>query len=177
MRSVLNKLAKSEHWSGCRYNLLENNCNHFCSDACWALLRRCRWRSELASRRRPPDWINKTAEKMARQHRTSHVKEQSLRLALASYKARFGGGRGAFRAGNGWRMLERRGETRQNRAWKHGTEPLQSVSRPEVSSHALAEVERRHQAQREPWMKATAVGQWLKTIKKSESNHENRSVS
>ncbi|CAK9086067.1 unnamed protein product, partial [Durusdinium trenchii] len=52
--------------TGPRYQLFENNCNHFCSDLCWALLRR-----------RPPDWINRTAEKCARQNRLKHSKEQA----------------------------------------------------------------------------------------------------
>ncbi|CAK9098884.1 unnamed protein product [Durusdinium trenchii] len=79
VQDVIFQLGRADEWTGPRYQLFENNCNHFCSDLCWALLRR-----------RPPDWINRTAEKCARQNRLKHSKEQVIRLALASYKARLG---------------------------------------------------------------------------------------
>lgn len=79
VQDVIFQLGRADEWTGPWYQLFENNCNHFCSDLCWALLRR-----------RPPDWINRTAEKCARQNRLKQSKEQVIRLALASYKARLG---------------------------------------------------------------------------------------
>ena len=79
--SIIRNHMEMEEWHGKRYDLLENNCNHFASDLCWALLRR-----------RPPDWINNTADRMARNHRTTHTLQQAIRLAVASYRGRFGGG-------------------------------------------------------------------------------------
>lgn len=78
--NIIRDHMEMDEWHGKQYSLLENNCNHFASDLCWALLRR-----------RPPDWINNTAEKMARNTRTTHILNQAFRLAVASYRGRYGG--------------------------------------------------------------------------------------
>eukprot|EP00931_Biecheleriopsis_adriatica_P077733 TRINITY_DN51236_c0_g1_i1.p1 TRINITY_DN51236_c0_g1~~TRINITY_DN51236_c0_g1_i1.p1 ORF type:complete len:366 (-),score=76.55 TRINITY_DN51236_c0_g1_i1:101-1198(-) len=76
---VIKSLASRPDWYGSKYDLIEHNCNHFASELCWALMRR-----------RPPDWVNRTAETMARARRTSRVEKEALRLALASYRSRYG---------------------------------------------------------------------------------------
>ncbi|CAJ1383748.1 unnamed protein product [Effrenium voratum] len=80
VHAIIRKISSSEDWTGPNYNLFEKNCNHFVSDLCWALLRR-----------RPPDWINRTAESLARRHREENIMQQAARLALASYRSRFKG--------------------------------------------------------------------------------------
>eukprot|EP00439_Symbiodinium_sp_Y106_P016328 s1410_g2.t1 len=55
IQSVIRRLATDSEWQGPMYDLFQHNCNHFVSDLCWALLRR-----------RPPDWINQTAERFGR---------------------------------------------------------------------------------------------------------------
>lgn len=70
---ILN-LAANPRWSGLSYELTKRNCNHFASDACWLLLKK-----------RPPEWINKTAEGIAQQSRVSYAYTQSSIDALYAY--------------------------------------------------------------------------------------------
>jgi len=69
-------LARSPEWSGPTYNLTTHNCNHFASDLCWLLLRR-----------RPPAWVNRTSEELARPERRKRVEEEALQDALAAYRS------------------------------------------------------------------------------------------
>ncbi|CAE7208961.1 unnamed protein product [Symbiodinium sp. CCMP2592] len=80
IQSVIRRLATDSEWQGPMYDLFQHNCNHFVSDLCWALLRR-----------RPPDWINQTAERFGRTRRIEYTLKQALRLAMASYKGRYAG--------------------------------------------------------------------------------------
>eukprot|EP00933_Yihiella_yeosuensis_P049105 TRINITY_DN4570_c0_g1_i1.p1 TRINITY_DN4570_c0_g1~~TRINITY_DN4570_c0_g1_i1.p1 ORF type:complete len:400 (-),score=91.24 TRINITY_DN4570_c0_g1_i1:628-1827(-) len=76
----IREIGSAPQWAGPQYDLIEHNCNHFASDLCWLLLRR-----------RPPLWINGTAETMARRRRRKRLEQEALRLALASYRSRCAG--------------------------------------------------------------------------------------
>jgi len=76
-RAIMNT-AGSPDWCGPQYDLIEHNCNHFASDLCWNLLRQ-----------RPPEWVNSTAESMARRRRRNRVEKEALKLAMASYRSRY----------------------------------------------------------------------------------------
>lgn len=70
---ILN-LAAHPRWGGPRYELTQRNCNHFASDVCWMLLKK-----------RPPDWINSTAEGIWQQNRVRKALTESSAAALHSY--------------------------------------------------------------------------------------------
>jgi hypothetical protein len=72
-KSILN-LAASPRWAGPRYDLTQRNCNHFASDAIWMLVKK-----------RPPEWINKTAEGIAQQTRVSAALTHYAAEALYGY--------------------------------------------------------------------------------------------
>ncbi|CAE8598460.1 unnamed protein product, partial [Polarella glacialis] len=76
--SRIRDIGSSPKWAGPQYDLIEHNCNHFASDLCWNLLGR-----------RPPTWVNETAESLARSRRRTRVEQEALRLSLASYGSRF----------------------------------------------------------------------------------------
>lgn len=84
IRTVVTDFALQPRWRGTAYDLLERNCNHFTSDLCWLLLRR-----------RPPAWINGTADEMARQNRRQRVFQAALDGAVEAYVLEHGyrGGR------------------------------------------------------------------------------------
>lgn len=70
---ILN-LAANPRWAGPRYDLTSRNCNHFASDACWTLLKK-----------RPPEWVNKTADGIAQQNRVSYAYTKASADGLYSY--------------------------------------------------------------------------------------------
>eukprot|EP00929_Paragymnodinium_shiwhaense_P008146 TRINITY_DN112088_c0_g1_i1.p1 TRINITY_DN112088_c0_g1~~TRINITY_DN112088_c0_g1_i1.p1 ORF type:complete len:397 (+),score=107.80 TRINITY_DN112088_c0_g1_i1:163-1353(+) len=76
IRTVVTDFALQPRWRGTAYDLLERNCNHFTSDLCWLLLRR-----------RPPGWINGTADEMARANRRQRVFQAALDGAIEAYLA------------------------------------------------------------------------------------------
>jgi len=71
-------LASSPNWRGTEYQILEHNCNHFTSDLMWLLMKR-----------RPPDWINKTAETMNLQARRTKAEQGALAEAIAAYREEY----------------------------------------------------------------------------------------
>lgn len=73
--NMIRKIAHTEKWSGVSYDLIERNCNHFVSDTCWMLLKK-----------RPPAWINSTAEGMALKRRRERCEESLLAGSLAAYR-------------------------------------------------------------------------------------------
>lgn len=75
----IRQLARTEKWAGPRYDLIERNCNHFASDLCWMLVGK-----------RPPDWINSTAESMALTRRRQQTEQNALHAALVEYHTEFG---------------------------------------------------------------------------------------
>lgn len=79
IEKLIKKLQFSQNWQGTRYDLVEQNCNHFTSELCWQILRK-----------RPPDWINNTADTMARGRRKEAAEEDELHLALAEYDSLHG---------------------------------------------------------------------------------------
>lgn len=80
-RDVLEKnihdLASTADWDGTAYDLMEHNCNHWTSALCWLLMQR-----------RPPDWINNTADSFARARRRKQAEDEALEAAFAGYAAR-----------------------------------------------------------------------------------------
>lgn len=74
----LKEIARSGKWSGTSYDLTAHNCNHFTSDVCWLLLKK-----------RPPAWINQTADQLERSKRRREAEEVALADALAEYRAIF----------------------------------------------------------------------------------------
>lgn len=81
VHSAILDLASSPQWAGPRYDLTQRNCNHFASDACWLLLNK-----------RPPEWINKTAEGIAQQNRVQYSLARSSAEALYGYSVAVGQG-------------------------------------------------------------------------------------
>lgn len=76
---IVRQLARSEQWAGPSYDLIERNCNHFASELCWQLLKK-----------RPPEWINSTAESLSLGRRRSKTEATELASALAAYRAEHG---------------------------------------------------------------------------------------
>lgn len=72
-------MARNEKWAGPAYDLVERNCNHFASDLCWMLLKK-----------RPPDWINATAEGVGLGRRRQRTKSKALAAALSDYRKEHG---------------------------------------------------------------------------------------
>jgi len=72
----IRKIAFTDKWAGVAYDLIERNCNHFVSDLCWQLLGK-----------RPPSWINGTAEGIALKRRRMRCQETVLAGALSAYCA------------------------------------------------------------------------------------------
>lgn len=75
----IKSLGTSAKWAGPTYDLIEHNCNHFASDLCWLLLKK-----------RPPDWINGTADIMAIARRRKKAEEDALASALLEYHQQYG---------------------------------------------------------------------------------------
>mmetsp|Transcript_54283 Transcript_54283/g.108120 ORF Transcript_54283/g.108120 Transcript_54283/m.108120 type:complete len:400 (-) Transcript_54283:50-1249(-) len=72
-------LAMLPEWIGSRYDLIEHNCNHFSSDLCWHLMGK-----------RIPDWVNETADHLAKQRRRKRAEQGALDVALQAYVAEHG---------------------------------------------------------------------------------------
>uniref|UniRef100_A0A7S4UVY4 PPPDE domain-containing protein n=1 Tax=Alexandrium monilatum TaxID=311494 RepID=A0A7S4UVY4_9DINO len=72
---LVRKLAAEPEWSGARYDLIEHNCNHFASDLCW-----------LLAKKRPPEWVNETAELLAKRRRRKRAESSALAEALSEYR-------------------------------------------------------------------------------------------
>mmetsp|Transcript_60890 Transcript_60890/g.133887 ORF Transcript_60890/g.133887 Transcript_60890/m.133887 type:complete len:365 (+) Transcript_60890:87-1181(+) len=72
----IRRLGSSKGWSGPSYDLIEHNCNHFVSDLCWVLLKK-----------RPPSWVNETAEMLAATRRRTRAERNYLVQAMSSYEA------------------------------------------------------------------------------------------
>jgi len=69
-------VSMAPKWSGTSYDIVERNCNHFSSDLCWDLMKK-----------RPPAWINYTAEELLLQRRKTKVAEQAVGKALTAWQA------------------------------------------------------------------------------------------
>jgi len=76
MRKARSLVLRPE-WTGPQYDLIERNCNHFTSDFCW-----------LVMGKRIPDWINQTADTLAKQRRRKRVENDALENALHAYFTR-----------------------------------------------------------------------------------------
>lgn len=74
----IHEVGSADTWMGPEYDLMEHNCNHFTSDLCWALLRR-----------RPPAWINATANSVAAALRKQRVKEEVLAGIQETYALKY----------------------------------------------------------------------------------------
>lgn len=85
IQSEILNLAAHPRWAGPRYDLTQRNCNHFASDACWLLLKK-----------RPPEWINKTADGIAQQTRIDYCKTKSSAEALYAYSVAMAPGQDIF---------------------------------------------------------------------------------
>lgn len=79
IEKLIKRLQFSAEWQGTNYDLVEKNCNHFTSELCWQIMRK-----------RPPDWINNTADTMARARRKEAAEEEELHTALAEYDSIYG---------------------------------------------------------------------------------------
>mmetsp|Transcript_104571 Transcript_104571/g.295888 ORF Transcript_104571/g.295888 Transcript_104571/m.295888 type:complete len:360 (-) Transcript_104571:86-1165(-) len=75
MLDSIRRFATTPKWAGPCYDLLERNCNHFTSDLCWQLLKK-----------RPPEWINSTANELARNQRRICAEHAALNEAVAAYQ-------------------------------------------------------------------------------------------
>jgi len=73
---VVREMARQQKWHGPSYDLIDNNCNHFVSDLCWAFLRI-----------RPPDWINSTAESIGISRRRSKYEKRAFEKACDEYRS------------------------------------------------------------------------------------------
>jgi len=74
LQDHIREISCKPEWRGCTYDVFERNCNHFASDLCWLLLRK-----------RPPEWINSSAEGIALSQRRSVAEASALEEALAAY--------------------------------------------------------------------------------------------
>lgn len=79
VRAVIKKMALESDWFGTSYDLLERNCNHFTSELCWRLIGR-----------RPPRWINRTADNLTRKRIGEEIETEAVSAALIGYRQRFG---------------------------------------------------------------------------------------
>lgn len=73
----IHELASTADWDGTAYDLMEHNCNHWTSALCYLLMKR-----------RPPDWINNTADSFARARRRKQAEDEALDAAFTSYASR-----------------------------------------------------------------------------------------
>lgn len=71
---TINQLAG--RWPGTDYDIVDRNCNHFASDLCWSL-----------AKRRPPAWINETANGLAASRRRNAAEAAATEKALVAYRA------------------------------------------------------------------------------------------
>lgn len=78
MEDSIRKFATTPKWAGPCYDLLERNCNHFTSDLCWLLLKK-----------RPPDWINSTADGLARTQRRICTEHAAMSELFKAYQMQY----------------------------------------------------------------------------------------
>eukprot|EP00747_Dinoflagellata_sp_TGD_P188847 gnl/TRDRNA2_/TRDRNA2_48411_c0_seq1.p1 gnl/TRDRNA2_/TRDRNA2_48411_c0~~gnl/TRDRNA2_/TRDRNA2_48411_c0_seq1.p1 ORF type:complete len:325 (-),score=59.06 gnl/TRDRNA2_/TRDRNA2_48411_c0_seq1:70-1044(-) len=76
VRERILRLARSPGWTGPSYDPFERNCNHFSSELTWLLLKK-----------RPPDWINNTAEQLSRRWRKVRARSVACQKAFADAEA------------------------------------------------------------------------------------------
>mmetsp|Transcript_84642 Transcript_84642/g.149912 ORF Transcript_84642/g.149912 Transcript_84642/m.149912 type:complete len:438 (-) Transcript_84642:50-1363(-) len=65
----------AEKWMGTGYELTEQNCNHFTSEACWLIMKK-----------RPPEWINQTCENIQRSRQKMKAEQASMAETFAIWE-------------------------------------------------------------------------------------------
>lgn len=75
VKNEIINFASSPDWAGNRYDLMGHNCNHFASDLSWMLLKK-----------RLPEWVNATADKMHRDHLVKERFANELDASFSDYR-------------------------------------------------------------------------------------------